>query len=75
MFEMPRADLLACAILIWTCTVTYSRNSGSDVIKTFSCSTELSMKFYMIVNIKHQVIQLFLGSDKPKMLFFPAHKC
>ena len=62
---------------------------GPEVIKLFPCSTQLSIKFYMLLNIKYQEIQLFLGSDKPRMLFFPlinvkmptinaifpAHKC
>ena len=41
---------------------------GLEVIKTFSCSTQLSMKFQML--IKYLEIQLFSGPDKPRVLFF-----
>ena len=34
--------------------------SGPEVIKLFSC----------LINMKYQEIQQFLGSDKPRMLFF-----
>ena len=44
---------------------------GPEVIKLFSCSTEFSMKFQMLISIKDQNIRLFSGSDKPRKLFFP----
>ena len=44
--------------------------SGPEVIKLFSCSTQLSMNFQMQLSIKVSEIWLFLGSDKPRMLFF-----
>ena len=42
-----------------------ANNSDSDpeVIKLFSCSTQLSMKFQMLISINS-------GSDKLRMLFF-----
>ena len=43
---------------------------GPGVIKLFSCSIQLSMKFYMLVSIKISRNWTFLGSDKPRMLFF-----
>ena len=43
---------------------------GPEVIKLFSCSTQLSMKFEMLISIKVSRNLVFLGSDKPKMLFF-----
>ena len=45
-------------------------NQGPEVIKVFPYSTQLSMKFQMLISTKYQEIQHFLGSDKPKMLFF-----
>ena len=29
-----------------------AKQSGPEVIKLFSCSTELSMKFFMLINLK-----------------------
>ena len=44
---------------------------GPEVIKLFSCSTQLSMKFLMLISIEIYKNQLFfLGSDKPRMLCF-----
>ena len=37
----------------------------------FSCSTQLSMKFKMLISITISRNSAFLGSDKPRMLFFP----
>ena len=36
--------------------------------KTFLCSTQLSMKFQILINIKISRNSAFLGSDKPIML-------
>ena len=49
--------------------VSNTRGPGPEVIKFFSCSAQLSMKFC----IKDKNIKKFgcLGSDKPRMLFFP----
>ena len=44
---------------------------GPEVIKLFSCSTQLSMKFEMLISLKISRNSDFLGSDKPRMLFFP----
>ena len=49
--------------IVLACT----RVTGPEVIKLFSCSTQLSMKFYMLIRIKE--IKHFSGSDKPRMLF------
>ena len=40
------------------------------VIKLFSCSTQLNVKFKMLISIKIQESQLFSGSNKLKMLIF-----
>ena len=45
--------------------------TGPEVIKHFSYSTQLSMKFQMLISIKkYQEIELSLGPDKLRMLFF-----
>ena len=47
------------------------REQGREIIKLFSCSNQLSMKFEMFTSIKkYQDNQLFSGSDKPRTLFF-----
>ena len=43
----------------------------SDVIKLLPCSTQLSKKFLVLIRIKILRNSAFLGSDKPRMLFFP----
>ena len=48
-----------------------SRTRCRTVTKLVSCSTQLSMKFYMLLSIKYHEMRHFLGSDKPRMLFFP----
>ena len=41
-----------------------SRESGCEVVKLFLCSTQLIMKFLMLISkIKYQEIQLFPGSE------------
>ena len=42
---------------------------GFEVIKLFSCSTQLSMTFEMLTSIKISRNSAFSGSDKPRMLF------
>ena len=32
--------------------------SGSEVIKLFSCSTQLSMKFFLLINVKMPTINV-----------------
>ena len=52
----------------------YNENNagpGPEVIKLFSCSTQLSMKFQMLISIKITRNSAFLGSAKPRMLFLP----
>ena len=43
---------------------------GPRVIKKFSCSTQLSMKFYKLISIKISRNSAFSGSDKHRMQFF-----
>ena len=44
--------------------------SGPEVIKLFSCSTQLSIKLGMLKYINIKKFGFFSGSDKPRMLFF-----
>ena len=44
--------------------------SGPENIKLLSCSTQLSMKFEMLISIRISWNLVFSGSDKPRMLFF-----
>ena len=45
--------------------------TGPEVIKLFSCSTQLSMKFEILISIKiSRNSAFFSDSDKPRMLFF-----
>ena len=37
-------------------TITHYHTSGLEVIKLFSCSTQLSIKFSLLINIKMQTI-------------------
>ena len=43
---------------------------GPEGIKLFSCSTQLSMKFKLLIRIKISRNSAFLGSYKPRLLFF-----
>ena len=47
----------------------YILGPGLEVIKHFSCSTELSMKFQMLIRIKISRNSAFSASDKHGMLF------
>ena len=46
------------------------KQSGPGVIKLFSCSTQLSITFKMLISIEISRNSAFLCSDKPRMLFF-----
>ena len=55
------------------CPVRYCWKPGPEVIKLFSCSAQLSMKFQMLISkkISSNSALFRLSSDKPRMLFFP----
>ena len=38
--------------LLWFLKNTEVRKPGPEVIKLFSCSTQLSMKFFLLINVK-----------------------
>ena len=42
---------------------------GPEVIKTFSCSSQLCMKFLMLISIKTSRNSAFSGLEKLRMLF------
>ena len=49
-------------------------SSGPEVLKLFSCSTQLSRVEHELLNAhkcKMSRNSAFLGSDQPRMLFFP----
>ena len=37
--------------IVYSCCATYVLRSGPEVIKLFSCSTQLSMKYSMLINL------------------------
>ena len=47
------------------------RDQAQRLQNFFSCSTQLSMKFYMLLSIKISRKSTFSGSYKTRMLFFP----
>ena len=44
------------------------RRQGLEVIKLFSCSTQLSMKFLLLINIKMLKITIFLALKLPNVV-------
>ena len=51
---------------------TIIQQPGPEVIKLFSCSTQLSMKILVLISMKTiKKFSFFLDSDNAKMLFFP----
>ena len=52
-----------------------SFKSGSEVIKLFPCSNQLSMKFKMLISIKIDRINGILRFKLSKPVIYPANKC
>ena len=48
---------------------------GAEVIKLFSCSTQLSMKFKMLMNIEIAKIYGIFRFNSLKPAIYPANKC
>ena len=48
---------------------------GAEVIKLFSCSTQLSMKFKMLMNSERAKIYGFFRFNSLKPAIYPANKC
>ena len=55
-------------IRVWFAGHGLSEKMRVTVIKLFSCSTQLSMKFSMFISMK--IFSFFSNSDQPKVLFF-----
>ena len=49
--------------------------TGAEVIKLFSCSTQLSIKFKMLINIEIAKIYGIFRFNSLKLAVFPANKC
>ena len=49
--------------------------SRPEVIKLFSCSTQLRMKFEMLISIKISRNLAYFRLSKPRMLYFLLLKC
>ena len=48
---------------------------GLQVIKLFPCSTQLSMKFKMLINIEIAKIKGIFRYEPLKPAIYPANKC
>ena len=51
-----------------------SVSPGPEVIKLFSCSTQLSTKFQLLINLKYRQIKKFLGKSFRHCIYH-ANKC
>ena len=49
--------------------------SGAEVIKLFSCSTQLSMKFKMLIDIEIAKFYGIFRFNSLKLAVYPANKC
>ena len=51
--------------------------AGPEVIKLFSSSTQLSMKFQLLKNVKIHVVKICgkFRFTTQKLVVYPAHKC
>ena len=50
------------------------RNSGPKIIKLFSCSTQLSMKYVLLINLKLLAIAIFFLLNIDEHEIFSANK-
>ena len=60
---------------LWVCAL--SEDSGPEVIKLFSCSTQLNMKFSLLINIKMPTIVgifIFISREKNHAQLYLARK-
>ena len=49
---MPNANREGPDLSAYSCRLISTEYSGPEVITLFSCSTQLSMKFFMLINLK-----------------------
>ena len=48
-------SIIFCTLFIWSPTLSVFKNevlSGPEVIELFPCSTQLSMKIFLLINVK-----------------------
>ena len=64
------AQELQCAV-----TMVSFDTPGPEVMKLFSCSTLLSMKFKILIDIKIATIDIMLRFKSSKQVIYPAIKC
>ena len=50
------AELLPLEMQSYTSGMYFNEQPGSEVIKFFSCSTQLSIKFFLLINVKMPTI-------------------
>ena len=53
----------------------YNLGPGAEFIKLFSCSTQLSTKFKMLINIEIAKIDVIFRFNSLKPAIYPADKC
>ena len=53
----------------------YNLGPGAEFIKLFSCSTQLSTKFKMLINIEIAKIYVIFRFNSLKPAIYPADKC
>ena len=46
-----------------------ARRTGPEVIKLFSCSTQLSMEFQLLIKLKYRQIKKFLSLSLSEVVF------
>ena len=61
-------------VQVWTLNLIAS-NPGLEVIKLFSSSAQLRMKFQQLINVKIVKISRKFLFKNPKLVIYPAHKC
>ena len=79
-FPRTAEDLLAMKLGKSSYSVAFvmiqlERTPGPKVIKLFSCSTQLSMKFEMLINIKIAKVNEIFRFKSPKPVIYPPYKC
>ena len=63
-----------CFLMFSSATLSSSA-PGSEVIKGFSGSTQLSMKFKMLMDIEIAKIDEIFSFISPKPVIYPVNKC
>ena len=58
LFEISRVDCTLALIIMTLRSAMLHYTPGPEVVKLFSCSTQLSMKFFLLINVKMLTIIL-----------------